>query len=83
MGVAVLRAPGGRNPLKSSVTGPSLLDNCNLEIKFREFLFSLHVIIVYFIGQCPKWIIACSAVGIHNNIVSGVTILDKMASIIV
>ena len=29
-------APGVRNPLKSSVTGPSLLVNCYLDIKFRK-----------------------------------------------
>ena len=34
--MAVLRAPGVRNPLKSSVTGASLLDNCYLEHKFRK-----------------------------------------------
>ena len=36
MGVAVPRAPGVRNPLKSSVTGHSLLVNCYLEIKFHK-----------------------------------------------
>ena len=29
-------APGVQNPFKSSVTGPSLLDNCYLEIKFHK-----------------------------------------------
>ena len=29
-------APGVRNPLKSLVTGPSLLVNCYLEIKFQN-----------------------------------------------
>ena len=32
------KAPGVRNPLKSSVTGPSLLANCYLEIKFRQLM---------------------------------------------
>ena len=36
MGVAVPRAPGVRKTLKSSVTDPSLLVNCYLEIKFHE-----------------------------------------------
>ena len=36
MGMAVLRAPGVRNPLKSSVTDPSFLVNCYLEIKFHK-----------------------------------------------
>ena len=36
MGVAVPRAPGVRNPLKSLVMGPSLLVNCYLEIKFHK-----------------------------------------------
>ena len=39
MGVAVPRAPVGTwgpEPLKSSVTGPSLLVNCYLEIKFYK-----------------------------------------------
>ena len=38
MGVAVQRAPvvtQSPEPLKSSVTGPSLLVNCYLEIKFQ------------------------------------------------
>ena len=29
-------APGVRNPLKSSVTGPSMLVNCYLQIKFHK-----------------------------------------------
>ena len=39
MGVAAPRAPfggWGPGPLKSSVTGPSLLVNCYLEIKFHK-----------------------------------------------
>ena len=37
MGVAAPRAPFGvRDPLKSSVTGLSLLVNCYLEIKFHK-----------------------------------------------
>ena len=39
MGVAALRAPfggWGRGPLKSLVTGPSLLVNCYLETKFHK-----------------------------------------------
>ena len=37
MGVAAGRlAVGVRDPLKSSVTGPSLLVNCYLEIKFHK-----------------------------------------------
>ena len=39
MGVAVPRAPaesGFRNPLKSLVTGPILLVNCYIEIKFNK-----------------------------------------------
>ena len=36
MGVAVPRAPGVRNLLKSLVMGPSLLVNCYLEIKFHK-----------------------------------------------
>ena len=31
-------SPGVRNPLKSSVTGPSLLVNCYLEIKFHKII---------------------------------------------
>ena len=31
-------SPGVRNPLKSSVTGPSLLVNCYLEIKFYKII---------------------------------------------
>ena len=34
MGVAALRVVGVHDPLKSSVTGPSLLGNCYLENKF-------------------------------------------------
>ena len=36
MGVAVQRAPGVRDPLKSSVTGPCLLVDCYLQIKFHK-----------------------------------------------
>ena len=39
MGVAAPRAPfggWGPDPLKSSVTGPSLLVNCYLETKFHK-----------------------------------------------
>ena len=39
MGVAAPQAPfggWGQGPLKSSVTGPSLLVNCYLEIKFHK-----------------------------------------------
>ena len=39
MGVAAPQAPfggWGPGPLKSSVTGPSLLVNCYLEIKFHK-----------------------------------------------
>ena len=35
MGVAVPQAPGVQNSIKSSVTGPSLLVNCLLEIKVQ------------------------------------------------
>ena len=31
-------SPGVRNPLKTSVTGPSLLVNCYLEIKFHKII---------------------------------------------
>ena len=31
-------SPRVRNPLKSSVTGPSLLVNCYLEIKFHKII---------------------------------------------
>ena len=31
-------SPGVRNPLKSLVTGPSLLVNCYLEIKFHKII---------------------------------------------
>ena len=36
MGVAAPRAVGVHDPLKSSVTSPSLLGNCYLENKFTK-----------------------------------------------
>ena len=46
MGVAVPRAPVGTRspePLKSSVTGPSLLVNCYIEIKFHKKIRVTHL----------------------------------------
>ena len=53
-------SPGVRNPLKSSVTGPSLLVNCYLEIKFHKIirvnppLKTIRVMNRYLINICDE-----------------------------
>ena len=60
MGVAAPRAPVGgrvRNPPKSSVTGPSLLVNCYLKIKFYKKIPLKMVTNIYCIYISSRFII--------------------------